>query len=190
MTGPRIKPSIFTQQMSGLKRTMHSGDFYFGSKKLLIHTLLGSCISITLWHPEKKLSGMCHFVLPKKSGSETTSTLNPRYGEDCIKLFQQHAKQRSTQLAEYDIKIFGGGNMGRGRKYRHIGQDDRMPVGDSNTAAAMHLLSTAGATIKLAHVGEFGYRSIIFNTQTGDVWVKFTSLLGEDHNFNALKGRF
>jgi chemotaxis protein CheD len=31
-----------------------------------IRTVLGSCVSITLWHPVKRVGGMCHFLLPTR----------------------------------------------------------------------------------------------------------------------------
>ena len=39
------------------------GELYFGQRHLL-KTLLGSCVAITLWHPQRQLGGMCHFLLP------------------------------------------------------------------------------------------------------------------------------
>ena len=36
-----------------------AGDFYFGSGHTRVSTLLGSCVSITLWHPRRRIGGMC-----------------------------------------------------------------------------------------------------------------------------------
>ena len=43
---------------------LQPGELIFGRGRGTIQTLLGSCVAVTLWHPQRRLSGMCHFVLP------------------------------------------------------------------------------------------------------------------------------
>ena len=45
---------------------LQPGDFYFGDRDTRIRTLLGSCVSITMWHPRLHVGGMCHFMLPER----------------------------------------------------------------------------------------------------------------------------
>lgn len=47
------------------------GDFYFGGGATRISTLLGSCVSMTLWHPRRKIGGMCHYMLPAAEAFES-----------------------------------------------------------------------------------------------------------------------
>jgi len=54
---------------------------------------------------------------------------------------------------------------------------ERLPVGEKNVAAAFELLLNEGVDILVAHVGEFGYRKIVFDIATGDVWAKFKPLV-------------
>ena len=37
---------------------LHPGEFYFGDRHTRIRTLLGSCVSIILWHPRLLIGGM------------------------------------------------------------------------------------------------------------------------------------
>ncbi len=37
--------------------TLKAGEFHFGGGPTRISTLLGSCVSITLWHPRKRIGG-------------------------------------------------------------------------------------------------------------------------------------
>ena len=57
------------------------GDIYWGDSQTRIITILGSCVSITLWHPQRREGGMCHFLLPSRNGLRT-ETLSGRYGEE------------------------------------------------------------------------------------------------------------
>ena len=149
---------------------LHPGDFCFTDKTTHIHTLLGSCISITLWHPKLQIGGMCHFTLPKFPGRSTPDRdLDGRYAEDVMKLFDREVKKHGTDITDYDAKIFGGGNMMRDK-----GQDIENSIGTKNATAAMTLLMEKSVNILVAHVGEFGHRRLVFNVETGEVWVRHT----------------
>ena len=45
---------------------LQPGDFYFGDENTRLRSLLGSCVSITMWHPTKLIGGMCplHAAFP------------------------------------------------------------------------------------------------------------------------------
>ena len=40
------------------------GEHFTGDARHRISTLLGSCVSITLWHPQLQVGAMSHFLLP------------------------------------------------------------------------------------------------------------------------------
>ncbi len=148
---------------------LHPGDFYFTKAPGKIGTLLGSCIAITLWHPILKIGGMCHFVLPKQPHvphGKVHGHLDGRYADNTVKLFEQSAKKHRTSLKEYKAKIFGGGN--------HLPHqsDKQDTIGMKNAEAAMTLLIEKNVDILVADVGENWARRVIFELQTGDVWVK------------------
>ncbi len=150
------------------KIILHPGDFCFTENPVHIHTLLGSCISITLWHPVSHIGGMCHFTLPKYMGKRLPNTkLDGRYAEDVMQMFKQEVAKRHTDITEYEAKIFGGGNM-----MRDSGENIDDTVGTRNAAAAMQLLMAEGVNILVAAVGEFGHRRLVFDVEKGEVWVR------------------
>lgn len=162
---------------------LHPGDFAFSEAGVHFHTLLGSCVSITLWHPQKKIGGMCHFTLPEHPKiCSLTGEPNGRYAEGAMELFRRAAASHKTQITEYQAKIFGGGNM-----IRSVGDNVDDTIGTKNAAAAMQLLMQEGVEILVAHVGEFGHRRIVFDITTGEVWVKHQST--DDKNIASLCGR-
>ena len=153
---------------------LHPGEFCFLNKAAHVHTILGSCISITLWHPELHIGGMCHFTLPKHPMKKNDEgKLDGRYADDVIKMFKQEVAKYDTKLTEYEAKIFGGGNM-----MKSEGQNIEDSIGAKNAAAAMQLLMTENIAIQVAHVGEFGHRRIVFDVNSGDVWVRHTEASG------------
>jgi chemotaxis protein CheD len=54
---------------------LRPGDCYFGGQNTSIRTVLGSCVSMTFWHPQLRVGGMCHYMLPKRN--RTYSDLLP-----------------------------------------------------------------------------------------------------------------
>ena len=50
--------------------TLMPGQLHFGGHAATLRTLLGSCLAVTLWHPERRLGGMCHFLLPSRQRKE------------------------------------------------------------------------------------------------------------------------
>lgn len=153
---------------------LHPGEFCFLNNAAHVHTILGSCISITLWHSELRIGGMCHFTLPKHPLKKNeTAKLDGRYADDVMKMFKQGAIKHDTKLMEYEAKIFGGGNM-----MKSEGQNIEDSIGTKNAAAAMQLLMAENIAIQVAHVGEFGHRRIVFDINSGDVWVRHTEANG------------
>jgi chemotaxis protein CheD len=154
---------------------LHPGDFFFGESNCQIHTILGSCIAITLWHPILHIGGMCHFVLPGERRFDREprrkGKLNGRYSDDAMTLFENAAQIYGTNLKEYEAKIFGGSNMLAMSTFR---EDNS--VGLKNTNAALKHLTEKSILLQMAHVGETGYRRIAFELESGDVWVKHKAL--------------
>jgi len=158
-----------------ISRFIKPGEFFFGESNCQIHTILGSCIAITLWHPRLHVGGMCHFVLPGRRSSEgvirAETKLNGRYSDAAMALFEIEVSKRGTRLTDYHVKIFGGSNMLTNSTLR----EDEL-IGTKNTEAALKHLTEKNMTLLVAHVGETGHRRIALDVSTGDVWVKHEPL--------------
>lgn len=64
---------------------LQPGEFFFGQDDTIIRTHLGSCVAITMWHPEQKRGGMCHYMLPSRGHND--DGLDGRYADEAIQLF-------------------------------------------------------------------------------------------------------
>ncbi len=152
---------------------LHPGELYFGKSGEIVKTLLGSCIAITLWHPKLQIGGMCHYVLPEKSKFSlhtNNKVLEPRYGSDAIAMFVKKIRQKRTHIKDYQVKIFGGGNM-----FPYLSADT-LSVGERNIEIARTLLLKYGFSILAEHVGDFSYRYVIFNITTGETLLRWKSV--------------
>ena len=146
------------------------GGFHFGAAPLRLTTLLGSCVTVTLWHPRRHLGGMCHIQLPKRPARAAGTALDGHYAEDAFALFDQALERHGTAAREYVVKLFGGGNMFPDSDASSI------EVGNKNLAAARQQLAERGLRPAIEHVGGAGHRKLIFDLASGDVWLAFSNL--------------
>jgi len=162
-----------------VEKILQPGDFYFGDRNTRIRTLLGSCISIVMWHPKRLIGGMCHYMLSSRNDKKV-SHLDGRYGDEAILMFFREAIRHVTDPNDYIVKIFGGGNM-FAKANTHIPCTDS-PCADvihtcrnvscKNIIKGMSLLEEFGFSITSRDLGGIHSRNIIFDVWSGDVWVR------------------
>ena len=160
-----IQQSSHTDQ-TNIEITLAPGEFYFGDAKVSIHTLLGSCIAITMWHPLKRIGGMCHYLLPTRGDNQRLS--NGHFADDTIELFMKNLRLTDSYPNEYEVKLFGGGNM-----FVPLSEPNKgINIAKKNIEAGMKLLIKHGFSISNSDVGGNTYRKIYLKLNNGDVWVK------------------
>lgn len=142
------------------------GDWYFGDAAASLRTLLGSCVAITVWHPDFRFAGMCHFLLPSRR-RHARDVLDGRYADEAVLLLAAQARQRGTRLHDCEVKVFGGGLM-----FGTILGPKEETIGIKNAAAAKRLLLQHGVHPKCSDLGGHGFRAIVFDSRSGDVWVR------------------
>lgn len=145
---------------------LQPGDVYFGDRDTRIRTVLGSCVSITLWHPQLLLGGMCHYMLPER-GEARTGEPDGRYAAEAMLLLTGEIRAAGTRPSEYEAKFFGGGRM-----FSFNAGDGVLDIGNRNIEAGRRLLRGHGLAPAAEHLAGVGHRSIIFEVASGDVWVR------------------
>ena len=141
------------------------GDFYFGGGSGRITTLLGSCVAITMWHPTRKIGGMCHYLLAERGGNKRLT--RGHYADEVIHLFQHEIAKHRTTPWDYEVKVFGGGNMFANLPSKPKGGS----VAKDNVESGLRLLKEHGFKIKATDVGGTRHRKVIFDLWSGDVWL-------------------
>ena len=146
------------------------GQLYFGEAPRVIHTLLGSCVAITLWHSEKRIGGMCHFLLAQRdSYLKNEQHAEGYYGSDAVRYFVDQLERKKLRPQDFEVKLFGGGNM---LEAVHS-KPNLINVSKSNIEHGRHLLEDQGFVVKAEDVGGVRYRKIFLDLSNGDVWVKY-----------------
>lgn len=146
--------------------TLAPGEFFFGGGHHRVHTLLGSCVAITLWHPQRHIGGMCHFLLPTRGLNQRLS--QGHYADEAVELFLHEIRKSHTRAQDYEVKIFGGGNM-----FAALGQQASiLNVPQNNVQSAARLLSQHHFQVKATDVGGSRHRKIYLELWNGDVWVQ------------------
>jgi chemotaxis protein CheD len=144
---------------------LQPGDLFVANSDYQIRTILGSCVSITLWHPLARMGGMSHFLLPTRGGVGSGQDLDGRYGDEALQQMIRELNQAGVAATGCQAKIFGGGNMFP--DHSHAGA---INVGQRNGEAARTLLSSHGIPIVSESLFGVGHRQIIFDISKGDVW--------------------
>lgn len=158
--------------MKPLEIFLQPGGYCFADRDTRIRTVLGSCVSMTFWHPHLLVGGMCHYILPKR-GSECGSGIKSgRYADEAMSLMLKKMAAFGAPVKEYQVKLFGGGNM-----FPDMPQSRTPQIGISNVQAARRLTQQHGFHCISEHLGGIGHRNVIFEVWSGEVWVKHTSVM-------------
>lgn len=149
------------QPLSHMRLNIHPGEWYVGARYQSVYTLLGSCVSLTAWHPQLKMGGMCHFILPSLPRGLKDKKINAgRYANTALSLMKS-ALLAQAPLAEYKFGLFGGSDT--------IAHFD---VGKHNAAFARQWLVDEQLTPYCIDLGGRTSRSVTLNLSSGDVVVK------------------
>lgn len=144
---------------------LRPGEYHFGGPYTRIRTLLGSCVSLVLWHPHARLGGMCHFLLPTRG--RATAHPDGRYGDEVMDLLRDAISSSGTRFSEYQVRIFGGGHM-----FPLLQPNKRQHIGLQNVAMARRLVAERGLICHGEHVGGIGHRNLIFDIWSGQLALK------------------
>ncbi len=155
MAAPEDRIDVFLQP----------GEYFVADDGFRIRTLLGSCVSVTLWHPATRRGGMSHFLLPTRGNAAPGDEPDGRYADEALQLIVRELAQAGVPLSQCEAKVFGGGNMFPGYT-----SASNIPVGLRNGEAARSLLAARGVPVVSESLYGHGHRQIIFDLASGDVW--------------------
>lgn len=149
--------------------SIHPGEWYFGGDFERLHTVLGSCIALTAWHPTLKIGGMCHYLLAKEphpkvdTRPKSVSAADCRYAAHALKQMKK-SMQAFAKISEFQIGLFGGGDMFPYQTTTSIGAD--------NIAFAQQWLQREHIQPARVDVGGSISRSLMLVIASGDIQIK------------------
>ena len=155
------------------------GEFCIAERPTLVTTVLGSCVSVTMYSPSRSIGAICHGLLPncRDDGPCTNECGNAfRYVDCSVKLMIDEFRKKGVPGRELLAKIFGGADMFSPSERR----SRPATVGSQNISTAIDILKAEGIRVVKSDTGGDHGRKIIFNSQTGDVYLKRLRKVGKE----------
>ncbi len=148
---------------------LRPGELIITDQPTIVTTLLGSCISICLYHPRKKIGGMCHCLLPARMDHQSDKSPYSFVNDTISHMLEVMEQDYRIPCREIKVKLFGGANV---LQTKPTFAGSGKSVGLQNIEAARAVIERYGLEITSQKVGgDNGYK-LFFNTQTGEVFLR------------------
>jgi chemotaxis protein CheD len=145
------------------------GEMLLSGEPIMVSTLLGSCVAVTMFSPSLRLGAICHALLPACRNDVPCSHRKEeagKYVQCAIRRMLEGLMSRGVAKAEIQIKLFGGSDM------FDVGEGRSRSVGRQNIEMALSMLETESLRLVKQDLGGRRGRKIVFNTRTGEVFLK------------------
>jgi len=139
------------------------GEIYFADEPMVIHTVLGSCVSITMYSRRMKMGIMSHCMLPCTSENFHTGENCMKYTDCAILYMNRLLTSKGVCVRETEVKLFGGSDM-------FASKDASSTVGRKNVDTANSILTKMGYVLVAADTGGQFTRKLYFSIDTGTVY--------------------
>ena len=90
------------------RRFIHAGEIHVATEPTDILTVLGSCVSVCLFDPARRISAMNHYLLPLWNGNGLRS---PKFGNIAIPMLIEQMYESGSNRGSLQAKLFGGANI-------------------------------------------------------------------------------
>lgn len=139
------------------------GELVIMDEPMIVTTVLGSCISVTMFHPQTGTAAICHAMMPSGYGS-----VSFKYVDASIHHMVKWFVHRKIQMGKIQVKLFGGADMFK--------SDDsfsrNISIGRQNISVATCCLKGYGLVPAVSDVGGMKGRKLVFRSDTGIVFLK------------------
>jgi len=155
------------------------GEVIVTAEPVLVSTILGSCVAVTLYAPDQGIGAICHAILP----DDPSGNNDLRHVGTAVRaMYEQIQRYRPTK--QLVVKLFGGAQVLACEPII----DARLSVGAQNIRQARQTLEQLGLGITNADTGGNVGRKVLFSIKTGDVYVR--KLRHRDIGCTCVQGRF
>jgi chemotaxis protein CheD len=160
---------MFNHRLSHFEQpivTIHPGEFYVSDEDVIISTVLGSCVAVSLFDKRRHFGGINHFMLPGDLDNEDViQSKNAKYGMYAIELLYNEMLKNGSTKGDVVAKVFGGGSVLR------LGSGPtKIPKG--NIDFAFSYLEKEKFPVVASDTGGILPRKIFFFAKTGRVLLK------------------
>ena len=140
------------------------GEVIISANPILVSTVLGSCVAVTLYAPDRGVGSICHAMLPNIRPAED----NLLYVDRAVRYIYCKMLEYGCESTDLVVKLFGGSQVLIGTYTR----ENRPSVGEQNILQARQTLGQLGLNIAKADIGGNLGRKLFFSIKTGDVYLR------------------
>lgn len=140
------------------------GELYATERPVLVTTVLGSCISVTMFCRTRRAGAICHALLPSSAGRDDGNEF--RYVDTSISAMLRRFSAWGIGQWELEIKVFGGSDMLASVEGSGHG------VGRQNIEMALRVIEAERLALIASDLGGNRGRKLFFKPHTGEVLVK------------------
>ncbi|HVY06614.1 MAG TPA: chemoreceptor glutamine deamidase CheD [Burkholderiales bacterium] len=97
------------------------GEYFVTPNKMLLVTVLGSCVAACIRDASNGMGGMNHFMLPDGQ-SQGRGGAPARYGMFAMEVLINSLLKMGARRQYFEAKVFGGGNVMRSLNHSHVGK--------------------------------------------------------------------
>ena len=147
------------------------GELHIADQPGVVTTVLGSCVSVTMFNRRRAVGAICHGLMPERTEKGRSGRDNGngfKYVDYSIRYMIDYFRSYGIGPSEIEVKLFGGADMfpAGGRDQTHLS------VGKKNVIAALSTLKQEGMAVHIRDVGGTQGRKLHFYLHTGDVFLK------------------
>jgi chemotaxis protein CheD len=142
---------------------MLPGELIITGEALKISTILGSCVSVCLFDPQNRISGMNHYLLPVKKNRNDNRF---RFGDVSLAYMLEEILSMGARKRDLISHVYGGSSM------FGIPQDN-YHIGRKNIDIAFEFLGFHNIPITRYDTGGDKGRKITFDTSAGIITCMF-----------------
>jgi chemotaxis protein CheD len=154
------------------------GDLYISNIPTIVSTILGSCISVTVFNRRLEIGGICHAMLPKSPYAKDLSAF--RYVDSSIFYMLSKFEKLGIRKDEMELKLLGGADV------IDRMNDDTASIGQKNIEIALEIIRNENLKILISDVGGKMGRKVHFYTHTGKVLLKRINSVHSSQSMNNL----
>ncbi|MDD2727909.1 chemoreceptor glutamine deamidase CheD [Malikia sp.] len=141
------------------------GEYFYTGQKLMITTLLGSCVAACIRDRVRGIGGMNHFLLPGNSAdSDSPVSESMRYGSYAMEVLINDLLKAGARRENLEAKVFGGGNVLPGMT--------SINVGARNARFVLNYLKTDNIPVLVEDLLDIYPRKVCFFPHDGKVMVR------------------
>ncbi len=144
---------------------INQGEIFVAKEPTLVSTILGSCVTICLFHPRQIAGAMCHCQLPNAPVDTANNPLC--YVDKTLPVMINELHKLGVPYREMQAKLFGGAMV--------TGLQGKMAlhnrVGPANVEKARQVLQQYALPLVAECVGGHKGYKIFFHSSNGDVYL-------------------